>query len=183
MGERVCTCFEVLCSQQNADQLLGTINSLTPEEASFVDKWCNWSKAKNWAEWWLRPKHLQMLHKDFSTMDTSVWGRSPSTTNAVERLNAECKSKLPVTLQHALSNVYKLDKSVCGKHLAALNECSVSYREKTETSKRASAAKRQQQRLASSVLTDPTATHGPPDRACHFKTVEKRLGIYTMHCL
>ena len=98
--------------------------------------------------------------------------RSPSTTNAVERLNAECKSKVAVTLQHALTNVYKLDKSVCAKHLAGLKECSVSYREKTESAKRANAAKRQQQRLVSSIPTDPAATHGPPDRACHFKTVQ-----------
>ena len=115
-----------------------------------------------------------MLHKDFSTMDSTVWGRTPSTTNAVERLNAECKSKQPVALQHALSDVYRLDKSACGKHLAALNECSVSYHEKTETAKRASAARRQQQRIASSIPTDPTAVLGPPDRACHFKTVEER---------
>ena len=157
-----------------AEKLLGTISSLTSDEAVFVDKSCNWSKAKNWAEWWLRPKHLQMLHKDFSTMDPSMWSRSPSTTNAVERLNAECKSKLPVTLQHALSDVYRLDKSVCAKHLAALKECSISYRDKTESAKRASAAKRQQQRLVSSIPTDPMATHGPPDRACHFNTATKR---------
>ena len=106
-----------------------------------------------------------MLHKDFSTMDPSVWSGSPSTTNAVERLNAECKSKLAVTLQHALSNVYKFDKSVCAKHLAGLKECSVFYREKTESAKRASAAKRQQQQqhLVSGIPTDPTATHRPPD--------------------
>ena len=94
-----------------------------------------------------------MLHKDFSTMDSSAWSRSPSTTNAVEHLNAECKSKFPVTLQHAVSDVYRLDKFICAKHLAALNECSVSYREKTESAKRASAAKRQQQQcLASSII-------------------------------
>ena len=148
MGERVWTCFEVLCSQLSAEKLLGTINSLTLDEAVFVDKSCNWSKAKNWAEWWLRPKHLQMLHKDFSTMDPSMWSRSPSTTNAVECLNTESKSKLPVTLQHALFdvysyNLYRLDKSACAKHLAALKECSISYRDKTESAKRASAAKRQ----------------------------------------
>ena len=115
-----------------------------------------------------------MLHKDFSTMDPSMWSRSPSTTNAVERLNVKCKSKLPVTLQHALSDVYRLDKSVCAKHLAALKECSISYRDKTESAKKASAAKRQQQRLVSSIPTDPMATHGPPDRACHFNTATKR---------
>ena len=60
-----------------------------------------------------------MLHKDFSIMDPSMWSRPPSTTNAVEHLNAECKSKLPVTLQHALSGVYTLDKYV-------LQQCLVS---------------------------------------------------------
>ena len=163
IGEGVCTCFEVLCGQQSVEKLLGTINSLTSDKVAFVDKCCNWSKAKNWAEWWLRPKHLQMLHKDFSTMDSSMWSRSLSTTNAVEHLNAECKSKLPVTLQHALSNVYRLDKSVCTKHLAEFKECSISYREKTESAKRTSAAKRQQQRLVSSIPTDPSAKHRPPD--------------------
>ena len=155
---------------------MGTINSLTSDEAAFVDESCNWSKAKNWAEWWLRPKHLQMLHKDFSTMDPSMWSRLPSTTNAVECLNTECKSKLPVTLQHALFDVYsyRLDKSACAKHFAALKECSISYRDKTESAKRASAAKRQQQCLVSSILTDPMATHGPSDRACHFNTATKR---------
>ena len=115
-----------------------------------------------------------MLHKDFSTMYQSIWSRSPSKTNAVEHLNAECKSKLRVILQHALSDVYSLDKSACIKHLAALKESSISYRDKTESAKRASAAKRQQQCLVSSISTDPMATHGPPDRACHFNTATKR---------
>ena len=178
IGEGVCTCFEVLCGQQNAEKLLETINSLTSDEAAFVDKCCNWSKAKNWTEWWLRPKHLQMLHKDFSTMDPNVWSRSPSTTNAVERLNAECKSKLPVTLQHALSNVYRLDKSVCAKHLAGLKECSISYCEKTESAKRTSATRRQQQCLVSSIPTDPSAIYGPPDRACYFTAVYDHSSMY-----
>ena len=52
LGEGVCICFEVLYSQQSAEKLLGTINSLTSDEAAFVDESCNWSKAKNWAEWW-----------------------------------------------------------------------------------------------------------------------------------
>jgi len=53
VGEEVCNCFEVLCSQQSAENILGIINSLTPDEAAFVDKCCNWLKAKNWAQWWL----------------------------------------------------------------------------------------------------------------------------------
>ena len=174
MGEAVCDCFNVLCSQQSAEELLGVIKGLTPDEAAFVNKHCNWSKAKKWVEWWLRPKHLKMLHKDFACMDSSVWDRSPSTTNAVERLNAQCKGKVPVALQTAIADVYKLDKSVCAKHLAARNECSVSYRDKSENARRANAAKRQQQRLGGSIPADLTATHGPPDRACHFNTIEKR---------
>ena len=71
VGGGACTCFEVLCGQHSAKKLLGTINSLTSNEVAFVDKCCNWSKVKNWAEWWLRPKHPQMLHKDFSTMNPS----------------------------------------------------------------------------------------------------------------
>jgi len=78
-----------LCNQQSAEKLLMTINSLNSGEAAFVHKCCNWSKAKIWAEWWLRPKRLQMLHKDFSIMDPSVRSRSPSTTNAGECL-PEC---------------------------------------------------------------------------------------------
>ena len=76
-----------------------------------------------------------MLHKDFSLMDSSAWDRCPSTTNAVEGRNAECKSKQPVALQHALTNVYRLDKCVCAKHLAALDGCSVSYRDKSENAR------------------------------------------------
>jgi hypothetical protein len=86
----------------------------------------------------------------------------------VERRNAECKSKQPVALQHALANVYKLDKSVCAKHLAALDGCSVSYRDRSENARRSAAQKRQEQRHAANVPDDPTALQGPPDRVCHF---------------
>ena len=65
IGEGVCNCFEVLCGQQSAANVLGVIDSLTSDEATFVDKQCNWSKAKNWTQWWLRPKRLKMPHKDF----------------------------------------------------------------------------------------------------------------------
>ena len=90
-------------------------------------------------------------------MDSSVWDRCPSTTNAVERRNAECKSKQSVALQHALTNVYKLDKSVCAKHLAALDGCSVSYHDRSENARRSAAKNRQKQRLAVSIPDDPTA--------------------------
>ena len=65
-----------------------------------------------------------MLHKDFSAMDGGVWDKEPTTTNAVEHLNGECKTSQPVALQRAVTDVYKLDKSVCAKHLPAISECS-----------------------------------------------------------
>ena len=148
--------------------------ALTEQEIKFIDESCNWSIAKNWAEWWMRQSHLQMLHKGFSCMDSSARDRCPSTTNAVEHRNAECKSKQPVALQHALTNVYKLDKSVCAKHLAALDGCSVSYRDRSENARRSAAKKRQEQRLAANIPDDPTALQGPPDRACHFDKLGKR---------
>ena len=59
MGKAVCDCFIVLCGQQSAEELIGVINSLTTDEAEFVNKNCNWSKAKRWAKWWLRPSTLK----------------------------------------------------------------------------------------------------------------------------
>ena len=78
-------------------------------------------------------------------------------------------------LQQALTNVYKLDKSVCAKHLAALDGCSVSYRDRSENARRSAAQKRQKQRLAANVPDDPIALQGPPDRACHFDKLGKSM--------
>ena len=32
--------------------------------------------------------------------------------------------------------------------------------------------------VVSSIPTDPSATHGPPDRACHFKTFNDHSSMY-----
>jgi len=42
----------------------------------------------------------------FSAMDGGVWDKATTTTNAVERLNGECKTAQPVALQHAVTDVY-----------------------------------------------------------------------------
>ena len=64
------------------------------------------------------------------------------------------------------------------KHLAGLKECSISYREKTESAKKTNATRKQQQRLVSSIPTDPSPIHGPSNRACHFKTIYDHSSIY-----
>ena len=43
--------------------LIGIIKGLQLNEAQFVDNKCDWSAAKNWAQWWMRSNHLAMLHK------------------------------------------------------------------------------------------------------------------------
>ena len=68
VGRQVTVAFEVLCGIRCAKSLIGIVKSLTVDEANFIDTKCDWQKAKNWAEWWLRPQHLQMLHQDFSEM-------------------------------------------------------------------------------------------------------------------
>ena len=68
-GHQVTTAFEVLCGIHCASSLLGIVKNLTVDEANFVDSNCNWQKAKHWAEWWLRPQHLRMLHQEFSEME------------------------------------------------------------------------------------------------------------------
>lgn len=58
-----------------------------------VSSECDWSEAKSWAQWWLRPKHLQMLAKPFSQMNENDWDKAPMNTNGVERINSLSKSR------------------------------------------------------------------------------------------
>jgi len=81
--------------------LVGVIKGLTDEDAKFVDTQCNWSAARHWASWWLRPSHLQMLHVDFSPMVDHVWEKCPNNTNAVERKNRDAKDGVTVPIRQA----------------------------------------------------------------------------------
>ena len=63
-GPSVLECFKVLCPQSSANTLLTVIKDLSLEEVEFLYKNCNWTAAKKWVEWWIRPQHLKMLHKD-----------------------------------------------------------------------------------------------------------------------
>ena len=60
-GKHVCDSFKVLCKEQKASTLVGIIKGLQPNEAQFIDNKCDWSHAKNWAQWWMRSNHLAML--------------------------------------------------------------------------------------------------------------------------
>ena len=80
------------------------------EDAKFIDETCNWSAAKNLAQWWARCDHLKMLSKSFSAMMIDKWQACPSSTNAVERRNKDCKSDSPQCLKLSMIKVYKIDK-------------------------------------------------------------------------
>ena len=77
--------FEVLCKKTSANSLLGIIENFTKDDAKFVDSSTNWATATKWVEWWMRPQHFKLLHKDYAEMDESIWERCPSDTNTVER--------------------------------------------------------------------------------------------------
>ena len=87
--------------------LVGVINGFMASDATFIDLETNWSKAKKWVEWWMRPTHLKLLHKDYSMMNDDIWKQCPSDTNAVERKNLDSKESLPQAIQAALINMTK----------------------------------------------------------------------------
>ena len=71
-GHNVIMCFKAFCGDSPAASLVGTVKGFKSEDATFIDTHCNWSAARNWASWWLRSSHLQMLHIDFSPMVDKV---------------------------------------------------------------------------------------------------------------
>ena len=96
--------YKVLGSQSSAKTLLYVIKDLSLEEVEFLDKYCNWTAAKKRVEWWIRPQHLKMLHKDHADMDINTWKRCPSSTNAVGWKNRDCKAATPQLLLPAIQN-------------------------------------------------------------------------------
>jgi len=52
-------------------------------------------------------------------MEQEVWSKCPATTNAVEQKNKDYTSDTPQCIKFAMISVYKLDKVVCLKQIAA----------------------------------------------------------------
>ena len=109
-----------------------------------------------------------MLSKAFSNMDDEVWKQCPSSTNAVERRNKDCKSDTPHNLKLGMIKVYKLDKVACLKHIAAEEGISTSYRSTSEEARRAAAKTKARQRYMAKSCSDKDAQFGPPDRYDNF---------------
>ena len=115
-GDKIEITFSVLCKQKLSHVLIGQIKRFTASDANFIDSETNWSGAKKWVEWWMRPNHLKRYCTETSKSE-EVWEQCPSDTNAIERKNLDSKESLPQCIQAALINMYKFDKAACAKHL------------------------------------------------------------------
>ena len=123
----------------------------------------------------MRPAHLQMLHKDFSTMTSDVWNECPNNTNAVERRNQDCKDGSLLPIRQCLISMYKLDKAFCAKFLAAKDGNNLSYYSRTAESKESAAETRKSQRKRAVLAEkDNESQFGPPNKAQHFDDTRKR---------
>ena len=168
------TCFEMLCGLRQCKNLQKEYPFMcNVEDANFIDEECDWTSAKHWAQWWAT--HLKMLSCVFSYVP-ETWKTCPTTTNAVERKNYECKTDTPQSLKLAMINVYKLGKNTCCKHIAAKNRCSISYRSRDEEAHKQNAESQRRQH-AIAFNSNKAAQHGPLDRSTNFncsKAVQKR---------
>ncbi len=91
-------------------------------------------------------------------MTHALWEWCPADTNALERKNQERESRVRQTLQVAVVRLYKLDKSVCTKHMAAEDRISVTYRDMRIEARQSAAAKGKKQRAIRSDY-DVSAVH------------------------
>ena len=90
----------------------------------------------------------------------------------MERKNKDCKSDNPNSLKAAMIKVYKIDKVAYLKHLAAEDGLSLSYRSKTEESRRMEALQKKKQKAC--TVVDATADYGPPDRPSNFQPATRQ---------
>ena len=103
-------------------------------------------------------------------MEQDVWSKCPATTNAVECKNKDCTSDTLLYIKLAMISVYKVDKVVCLKHIAAeeFEGVSLSYRSRSEEARRTSARRKQKQRPRNQGPSDVSAQFGPPDHVTNF---------------
>ena len=108
-----------------------------------------------------------MLCLPFSDMKSHVWKCCPSTSNAVERKNSECKVKHPLPLKAAMINVYNIGLYAISTYLRQ-KKSSISYHHKTDELRAADAQCRKKERYSTSSVSDPEAMWGPPDKNSNF---------------
>ena len=91
-----------------------------------------------------------------------------------EKKNAYAKEKHPVSLNIAMITLYKLDKSVCVKHVAAMHEMKLSYKGKSKEARAQQADVRQKQCLQKSSPKGKECMLAPPDKEIHFAGIKRK---------
>ena len=88
--------------------------------------------------------------------------------------NLESKELTPQPLQAGMINLYKTDKAMCAKHLAALHGgySSVSYRDLSDRGRREATIKRNVRRA--NYVVDKNGEFGPPDHSYNFDLNSQR---------
>ena len=122
--------FDVLQGEAPVSSVKYIKLPLSDEHFAVVDQDCDWTAAKSWVQWWIRPKHLQMLAKPFSIMQAKDWDKASRNTNGVERANCLAKSSQNRPgLYAAMQSLYEKDKMFALQYVAAAeNGSKISYR-------------------------------------------------------
>ena len=66
-------------------------------------------------------------------------------------------------------------------YIAAERDCSISYRDRSEESRRNTAIKRKNQRAGKLTVSDSNALYGPPDKTSNFGTSNKKRSQNLSH--
>ena len=123
--------FKILCGKSELDSALQFID-LTEKELDANTE--NWSKAKDWADWWQKERIIKMFAKSFKEMSDADWKVCPTTTNAVESHNKVSQTKTTLLLAN-LANYYEIDKNACTNTLLALSGIKIGDSEQTKKRK------------------------------------------------
>ena len=164
--------FDVLQAEAPISSLKYLNLPLSDEHFTVVDQDCDWTAAKSWVQWWIRPKHLQMLAKPFSVMQGKDWDKAPRNTNGVERANYLAKSgQNRPGLYAAMQSLYEKDKMFALQYIE--NGSKISYRTSQEENCRSQCSSKRIK--GKQGVTDKSAKFGPPDKNEHFITPSKKV--------
>ena len=169
---RVVAYFDILQEKFCEAENLSTLQQCSLNEAQIeaIQIYSNKLTAtKAWVSWWCREAHLKMLCKALTVMDKDIWKKCPNTTNAVERQNLASKASQAISLNHAMTDIYCLDKAAVMEHIASEQGLNITYRDRSEEARRQEVLSKRQQRLKKMTHSDVAAAYGPPDKEQHFR--------------
>lgn len=102
---------------------------------------------------------LGMFTAAYTLMDRDTWQTCQSTTNPVEAINRESvpKDGRQTSLVEILGHLYRSDKVYASKKVAAINNITTSYRNKSQSSQEARRERKRTWRRRSDFCDDRNA--------------------------